>query len=87
MTCRKGPKEETTMNKVHREPHQLSPLSEDLVPHPLDPSPPPGNLATSESVLTTSTFTDITDFSEDDVTIVERDDASVEDSMDDDTLT
>ena len=74
------------MNKVDHDPHQLSPLLEDLEPHPLGTPPPPDNLVTSKSVLTTSSPTDSTDFSEEDVTIVARDDATMEDSMDDDTL-
>ena len=81
------------MNKVHHNPHQLSPafgVLAHLVHHPLHTPPPPNGPTTYKSVVTTSTLTDITDFNKD-VTIVVSDDGegsdpAMEYSMEDNSL-
>ena len=91
MTHRKSSRAVATMNKVHHHsPRRLSPLLAHFLPHLPDTPPPPDESTTYESVLTTSTPTDITDFDHD-VTIVVRDvrgdDTAVEDNTEDDSLT
>ena len=89
MTCRNKPRGVSTTNKVRYDCCQLSPVLAHFVPHSLDTPPPPEKSTTYESVLTTSTPTDITDFDQD-VTIVvcnvKGDDTAVEDNMEEDSL-
>ena len=80
------------MNKVHHDPQQLSPafgVLAHLVHHPLHTPPPPNELTTQKSVLTTSTLTDSTDFNEGAKTVVsddhKEDDPAMEYCMEDDS--
>ena len=90
MICRKSPRGLAPSNKAHLDsPCQLSPALPFLVSHPSNTPPFSDESTTYESVLTTSTPTDITDLNED-VTIAvcdsEDDDVAMEDNMEDDSL-
>ena len=78
-----------TSNKVHCDSCRPSPVLAHLVPHPPDTPPPPDKSTTYESVLTTSTPADITDFNEDvtiDVSDGEGDDIAMKDNTEDGSL-
>ena len=89
MAYRNSPRGFTISNKVQCDSHQLSPVLSHFVPHPPDTPPPPDKSTTYESMLPTSTPTDITEFVQG-VTIVvcnvEGDDTAVEDNTEDDSL-
>ena len=90
ITCRNRPGGGVaTVNEIRYDGCGLSPVLVCFLPRPPDSPPPPDESTTYESVLTTSTPTDITDFNED-VTIVcdvKGDDTAVEDNTEDDSLT
>ena len=89
MTCRNSPRRVEISKKVHCDSRQPSPVVSHLVPHPPDTPPPPDKSTTHESVLTTSTPTDITDFNEDatiDVCDGEDDHIAMKDNTEDGSL-
>ena len=76
----------TSSNKAYNNSQRLSPVLTHIVPPPPGTPPPPDESTTYESVLTTSTPTDITQFNDDvtiDVSNVEGDDTAFKNSAED----